>query len=173
MVSRTTNRHNSTFAQEQIRVPMIIHIPFGSASIRNDMTSHLDMPATLLKALGFDTNPALYSFSQDLFSADYERGYVFASDWAGDALITPEAKFVLTTTGTSTTKISSLNDTELNSADPGVVAKTKLTRYLQEQPRFYRTSAEHQKCVETGCQALLNRADATRVMGNPANKPGT
>ena len=164
--------HNSTFVQQQIRVPMIIHIPFTSASIRTDMTSHLDMPATLLKALGFDTNPSLYSFGEDLFSADYGRGYIVASDWAGDALITPEAKFVLTTTGTSTTKISSLDDTELNSADLVTVAKIKLNRYLQEQPRFYRTSAEHQKCVETSCQAPLKQAAAARVMDIPANKPG-
>lgn len=130
--------HNSTFSQEQIRVPMLIHIPGRDAGVTASMTSHLDMPATILAALGVDIDPSTYSYGQDLFGPDYQRNYTVASDWHGNTLVTPDIKMVFSKKGAAYDDITtSLNDGAVDLKTTTVDYRTPLGLFARELSRFY------------------------------------
>lgn len=130
--------HNSTFSQEQIRVPMLIHIPGRDAGVTASMTSHLDMPATILAALGVDIDPSTYSYGQDLFGPDYQRDYTVASDWHGNTLVTPDIKMVFSKKGAAYDDITtSLNDGAVDLKTTTVDYRTPLGLFARELSRFY------------------------------------
>lgn len=154
--------HNSTFVQEQIRVPLIIHIPGKPAQVYNNMTSHLDIPASVLNALGYDIDPRLHSFGEDLFSTHYSRKYTVAGDWHGNTLITPTTKFILSIKGSSNSmSLSTLNDSTL---DPKLVSpqdKAALAEFIYDMPRFHQGSASFKQNTE------LARSQPTTTDDNP------
>ncbi len=71
--------HNSEFSEQQIRVPLVIHMPGQAPTILSHRTSHVDLVPTILPALGV-TNPSSdYSTGTNLFSST-PRLLTFA-DW--------------------------------------------------------------------------------------------
>ena len=72
--------HGSAFNGEQVRVPLILWVPGKSHQEVTSMTSHLDIPATLLTVLGVKNKPADYSLGFDLFSKT-QREFTVVSDW--------------------------------------------------------------------------------------------
>ena len=149
--------HNSTFVQEQIRVPLIVHMPDKLAESYSNMTSHLDLPATILGALGYTAPAETYSFGLDLFSPEYQRNYTVASDWHGNTLITPNVKYVLTLKGSrNSMKLSSLTDREIDPDDIESVDRNKLGHFVRELSRFYNGSPEH-KIVDSNYRATMSK----------------
>ncbi|MCB1664817.1 MAG: sulfatase-like hydrolase/transferase [Pseudomonadales bacterium] len=130
--------HNSTFSQEQIRVPMLVHIPGRAPGVTNVMTSHLDMPATILAALGTDIDPAIYSYGHDLFAPDYARDYTVISDWHGNTLVTPDLKMVFSKKSAAyDDTVTTLNDAPLDLSQTTSDYRTPLGRFTREVSRFY------------------------------------
>lgn len=130
--------HNSTFSQQQIRVPMLIHIPGREAGETSVMTSHLDMPATILAALGVDIDPSTYSYGSDLLNPQYRREYTVVSDWHGNTLITPEVKMVLSKKGAAYDDVTTLlDDTPIDLANTKSDYRTPLGKFARELSRFY------------------------------------
>lgn len=130
--------HNSTFSQEQIRVPLVVHIPGLPATQVNHMTSHLDLPATVLAALGVNIDPATYSYGSDLLAANYAREYSVASDWHGNTLITPDVKMVFSKKGAAYGDgTTTLEDEPLDIATIGTGYRKSLNRFASELVRFY------------------------------------
>ncbi len=85
--------HNSTFSEEQTRTPLVIWAPGRSPRQIESITSHLDIPATLMTLLGV-TNPAQdYSEGIDLL-ADAERTYTVVSGWDTIAYVDNEDKAI-------------------------------------------------------------------------------
>lgn len=82
--------HNSTFSRQQIRVPMVIYVPGETGSVHSGMSSHLDLPATLLQILNPQADLSTFSMGADMLAEDFTRDYVVVSDWHGDALVTGE-----------------------------------------------------------------------------------
>ena len=72
--------HNSDFTEEQTRVPLVLWIPGHAPDEVTRMTSHLDIPATVLTLLGVTTPPGDYSLGFDLLG-DGRREYSVLSDW--------------------------------------------------------------------------------------------
>jgi uncharacterized protein len=60
--------HNETFPEEQVHVPMILWIPGEQPQQIDTMTSHVQIPQTLLGHLGVTTPPKEHSSAGDLFS---------------------------------------------------------------------------------------------------------
>jgi membrane-anchored protein YejM (alkaline phosphatase superfamily) len=87
--------HNSTFSEEQIRVPLIFHIPGETSREILVMTSHVDIPATILAALGVTHGKTQIGFGNNLLARDYNREYVVVSDWHGNALISKDTKYIM------------------------------------------------------------------------------
>lgn len=130
--------HNSTFSQEQIRVPMLVYAPGLGAGVRDDMTSHLDMPATVLAMLGYHADPATYSYGQDLFAEDFLRRYTVVSDWHGNALVTPDIKMVFSKKSAAyADTMTDINDDPVEFDTMGGKHQPILTRFAKELSRFY------------------------------------
>jgi len=130
--------HNSTFSQEQIRVPLLVHVPGQAAGQEAQMTSHLDLPATVLAALGVDLDPATYSYGSNLLAADYARDYTVASDWHGNTLITPDVKMVFSKKGAAYDDgTTTLEDEPVDIGSVGVAYRNSLNLFARELARFY------------------------------------
>jgi len=86
--------HASGFTEEQTRVPLLLWVP-GEAPRRIErMTSHLDLPATVLALLGVTNPPSDYSFGFDLLHGP-ERHSTVVSGWDELAYVDAEHKMVL------------------------------------------------------------------------------
>jgi membrane-anchored protein YejM (alkaline phosphatase superfamily) len=84
--------HNAGFHEEQIRVPMVLHIPGREPRVISRLTSHMDIIPTLMPLLGVKNPVADYAQGHDIFAED-RPGYVIASDWSGVAYIDGNYKF--------------------------------------------------------------------------------
>lgn len=85
--------HGSDFSEEQTRVPLVLWVPGESPREVTRMTSHLDLPATVLARLGVKNPPSDYSEGFDLLG-DRQRHYTVAADWNNLAVIGRDAKVV-------------------------------------------------------------------------------
>ncbi|GMR08894.1 MAG: sulfatase-like hydrolase/transferase [Gammaproteobacteria bacterium] len=86
--------HGSQFTEEQLKVPLVLWVPGTGASVVTRMTSHIDIPATLLPYLGVTNQPADYSLGYDLLG-DHTRKYTVVSDWNNIGYIGSAYKAVL------------------------------------------------------------------------------
>ena len=73
--------HTSSFSPEQVQVPLVMHIPGQSGRAVDRLTSHLDIPATLLDLVGCKTDPRAYSLGGSLLNENYRRNYAVAGGW--------------------------------------------------------------------------------------------
>ena len=130
--------HNSTFSQEQIRVPFLFYLPGQEPTKFDVMTSHHDVPATVLAALGLDIDPATYSYGQDLLAADYSRNYTVASDWHGNTLVTPDVKMVFSKKGAFYDDVATnLDDDPIDLSTSKAPYREALGLFTRELSRFY------------------------------------
>lgn len=90
--------HNSEFTEQQTRVPLVIWVPGKTARIVTTMTSHLDIPATIMPLLGVLNPPEDYSQGRDLFGLA-QRSYTVLTDWNHVAYEDAEFKVVFPTSG--------------------------------------------------------------------------
>jgi len=58
--------HNSAFTEEQVRVPLVIWVPGMKSAEYTKMTSHLDIPVTVMRILGVENPPADFSMGLDM-----------------------------------------------------------------------------------------------------------
>lgn len=131
--------HNSTFSQPQIRVPLIVHLPNRLTPARfQQMTSHLDIPASVFAALGVHLDPAQYSFGSDLFGEDYGRDFLVVSDWHGNTLVTPELKIIFSLKGASyDAQTTDIADQAIDLQTSGLTYEGQLASYLTLQNQFF------------------------------------
>jgi len=87
--------HNAGFSEEQVRTPMIIHLPGVEARSFSRLSSHMDMIATILPYLGVKNPISDYSLGENLISGIQTSNYKIASDWAGISYINLEHKFAI------------------------------------------------------------------------------
>ena len=83
--------HNSGFSEPQIRVPLVLLAPGIGAGVRSGLSSHLDIPATLLGLLGAESPPSDYSLGRSLLDGP-ERRYALVSDWQTVTYVDGEGK---------------------------------------------------------------------------------
>ncbi len=87
--------HNSAFTDPQTLTPLVLWVPGRPPAEVSTMTSHLDLPATLLSLLGVTSPPDQYSLGIDLFGGAVRERTVIA-DWDQMALVDAQlGKFVL------------------------------------------------------------------------------
>ena len=130
--------HNSTFSQQQIRVPMILHIPELAAAKHGEMTSHLDMPATVLSALGYEIEATSHSAGADLMDPSYKRDFTVVSDWHGNSLVTPDVKIIFSLRGADyQARTTDINDRAIDLSTSGVSYQAELAQYLLQQNKFF------------------------------------
>ncbi|MDD3333547.1 MAG: sulfatase-like hydrolase/transferase [Proteiniphilum sp.] len=87
--------HNSTFVQEQIRVPLVIRGPGVTPSVYEGMSHHTDIVPSLAPLLGVVNPPEDYSVGGNLFSPEYHRSHMVVCGWETAAFISTTHKMVL------------------------------------------------------------------------------
>ncbi len=83
--------HNSAFTEEQTRVPLLLWIPGRDPGEIDRLSSHLDLPATVLALLGVENAPEDYSLGLDLLGPAI-REHVLVGDWNDLARVDVEGK---------------------------------------------------------------------------------
>ena len=127
--------HSAEFNRFQTGTPAVIHIPGQKPGVMTGITSHLDIPATLLPLLGVKNSPADYSMGQNLLSPDYHRDYAVAADWNRIAYIGSDFKVtfpVNATGGAAHNEVTDSNDWPVN--DPAG-AKQRIQSTMVEMMR--------------------------------------
>ena len=135
--------HNSEFDEEQIRVPLVLWVPGRAPALVERMTSHLDVPATLLALLGATNPPGDYSLGQSLLDGA-PHPYVLVSDWSRVAYVDADGKatFPMQPQGWFKQVVTDRRDAPL--ADPGGWLRARTAtfgRVLSDLARFTRGAA--------------------------------
>jgi len=110
--------HNSEFTEEQTLVPLVLWVPGKQPRIVTRMTSHLDIPATIMPLLGV-LNPAEdYSLGHDLFGPDV-REFAVISAWNHVAYVDNDFKATFPTSSFTMFQqtVTSRDDVPLTSPD--------------------------------------------------------
>jgi len=129
--------HHSAFTEEQSRVPLIVRVP-GVAPARIDrITSHLDLPATLLAQLGAKNPSEDYSLGRDLLSGG-AREYAVISGWAEIAYVDDRYKSVFPLRSYDVVRRSATtrDDAPADMKEFMAASHDRLTRVMQELRRF-------------------------------------
>jgi membrane-anchored protein YejM (alkaline phosphatase superfamily) len=106
--------HNSGFSEEQTKPPLVLWVPGAGHREIARMTSHLDIPATLLPLMGV-TNPSQdYSLGYNILG-DVSRKFTVICDWNHVAYVDEKYKLVLpfNVYGFAEQKVSLRNDDPL------------------------------------------------------------
>ncbi len=75
--------HGRTFPEEQIRVPLVMHIPGRAPAVVSHRTTHLQIAPTLLGELGVRQDPHSYSSAGSLFAPAPDYFVVGEYDYIG------------------------------------------------------------------------------------------
>jgi len=107
--------HNSEFTEEQTRVPLVLWVPGESPRVVDRMTSHLDIPATLMPLLGVTNPPQDYSLGYDLFGSQ-SRDFAIIGAWNQVAYVDPKYKatFPTSSLGLFRQTITTADDTPVS-----------------------------------------------------------
>jgi membrane-anchored protein YejM (alkaline phosphatase superfamily) len=73
--------HSAEFNRFQTSTPAVIWVPGSKPRVVSGITSHLDIPATLMPLLGVRNPPSDYSQGMNLMDPGYRRDYAVAADW--------------------------------------------------------------------------------------------
>lgn len=135
--------HNSEFTEQQVRVPLVVHIPGRAAAVVDHPTSHVDLVPTLAPLLGITNPTADYSTGTNLFS-DETRLLTF-SDWDRIAISDGRYKaiFPLRTPSQIMTKVTTADDRKV--PDEGAALKQQgasMAKLMNMINRFARPAQE-------------------------------
>jgi len=83
--------HNSSFVEEQTRTPLVLWVPGMPPRQVDRMTSHVDIPATLLPLLGVTTPAEFYSQGLDLLGPQGKK-FTLMVDWNALAYVDEKNK---------------------------------------------------------------------------------
>jgi len=123
--------HSAEFNRYQTGTPGVIRAPGQKARAIAGISSHLDIPATLMPLLGVKNPPADYSNGYDLLAADFRRDYAVAADWNRIAYIGNDFKvsFPVNALGAIRNEVTDGDDRPL--ADSNSVIKAIRTAMLE------------------------------------------
>ena len=136
--------HNSAFTEEQVRPPLVLWVPGKSARQVTDITSHLDIPATLLGLFGVTNSPQDYSLGYDLFGLE-KRQFTIVSGWDHLAYVDPEYKAVFPLKGYSFAQqsVTTKNDAGIEDKDSFYNKhKTLLLQIMKDLSKYSRIQGD-------------------------------
>lgn len=89
--------HNSAYTDYQTKVPLVLWVPeMEGPRLITKLTSHLDLPVTILAALGDTNDPRLYSLGYDILGPGGAE-YLVLAGWDDCCLFTPELRMRFST----------------------------------------------------------------------------
>ena len=133
--------HGAQFNRFQTGTPAVLRAPGHARRVVRGITSHLDIPATLMPLLGVRNPAADYSLGNDLFAPDFNRDYAVAADWNRIAYIGDDYKvtFPVNALGAARNEASDGSDRPLDDADVAVRAiRSSIVEIMGNLARFSR-----------------------------------
>lgn len=111
--------HAAEFNRYQTSTPAVLWVPGQAARVVSGITSHLDIPATVMPLLGVRNPAGDYSQGQDLLSPSFHREYAVAADWHRIAYIGDKFKiaFPINATGVVRQEVLDDDDRPVSEAD--------------------------------------------------------
>ncbi|MCQ2351991.1 MAG: sulfatase-like hydrolase/transferase [Victivallaceae bacterium] len=92
--------HNSNYTRYQIQTPMVIWGISGKKGVYSHVTTHMDVPVTLLRAMGCENPPSDFSTGKDLFDSS-NRGTVVLSSYLNRGIFVDGKILDITRSGAS------------------------------------------------------------------------
>ncbi len=132
--------HNSAFTEEQIRVPLLIHMPGHEAQVVTKRTNHIDIIPTLMPLLGVINSAEDYSNGYSLLDSKHDDMMILA-DWSNNVLISDNVKQTLPMKikgFLDPTTITDLNDHPLDHLIRDEHYQFTLNKALENAHLFYR-----------------------------------
>lgn len=125
-----------TFSEMQTHVPMILWVPGRPAAEIDYLTSHLDVPATLLAALGVTNPPADYSLGLDMLGPT-RREFNVITGWDVMACVDAGYKVIVPygTGGFRRPRVTTAGDAEAGRSLPPA-CRDRLVQIMKEMRRF-------------------------------------
>jgi uncharacterized protein len=117
--------HASAFSEQEIHVPLLMHVPGHSPSKIHRLTSHMDLPATMLEFMGCTTDHAQYSQGHSLLDS-VGSPFVVCSGWDDFAFIDPEYKIVMS----SNVGLAEVRDKNYHRVDSDPLISKRKNNYL-------------------------------------------
>ncbi|HMM54158.1 MAG TPA: sulfatase-like hydrolase/transferase [Candidatus Desulfobacillus sp.] len=136
--------HSAEFNRFQTGTPAVIRVPGQAPRIVTGITSHLDIPATLMPLLGVKNPPADYSLGFDLLAPSFHRDYAVAADWNRIAYIGSDFKvsFPVNALGAIRNEVTDGDDRPLADSAAAIRAiRTAMLEIMHNLARFSRTPA--------------------------------
>jgi len=128
--------HNSTFSDEQTLTAMVLWTPGQTPRQVNSITSHLDIPATLLNQLGVTNPPQDYSQGIDLLGSK-ERTFAVISGWDTIAYVDNEYKAIFPMNVFGEQIVTTKSDVIItNDADFYQTHQPNLIQIMKDMSRF-------------------------------------
>lgn len=122
----------TSFNQQQLQVPLVIHWPGTPAQTISKLTGHNDVMRTLMqRLLHVKTNPNDYSQGEDLFTAQRRNNWVATGDNSLLVITTPTQTLVLDSSGNY--RAYDKNDKEIKDEKPQLAL---LLQVLTDVKRF-------------------------------------
>jgi len=124
--------HSAEFNRFQTSTPAVLWVPGQSPRIEKGMTSHLDIPATLLSLLGVRNSPADYSMGKNLLARDFQRNHAVAADWNRIAYIGSDFKVAFPINATGAASRDEVTDGEDRPVSDRAAAKNAIRPAMLE-----------------------------------------
>ena len=136
--------HSAEFNRFQTGTPAVIRVPGQAPRVVSGITSHLDIPATLMPLLGVQNPPSDYSHGFDLLAPGFRRDYAVAADWNRIAYIGKDFKvsFPVNALGAIRNEVTDGDDRPLaDSAGVIRAIRTAMLEIMGNLARFSRTAS--------------------------------
>jgi len=124
--------HNSTFADPQVRTPLVIYKPGMKPFIENQMTSHMDVIPTIMPLLGVKNPSSDYAIGYNLLAGE-KRTHTYIADWNKVAYVDREVKITQPFNGLSvaSSKVTTGDDRKLSKTDRDSILSKKTNEIVQ------------------------------------------
>ena len=135
--------HSAEFNRFQTSTPGVLWVPGNKPRVISGISSHLDIPATLMPLLGVRNPPSDYSLGQNLLAPDFHRDYAVAGDWNRLAYLGEKLKvaFPINASGAGRDEITDGNDRPIS--DRAQATREIRPAMVEMMHNFKRFSAPH------------------------------
>ncbi|MDQ7731781.1 DUF3413 domain-containing protein [Halomonas sp. SpR1] len=126
--------HGSNYTPEQVKVPLIMHLPGRAGGEITRRTHHADIAPTLLEEmLGCEAAPERYTLGHNLLEPEPKREWMLSGSYMGYSILLPDYQITVYPAGTFEVYDYQMNELDEVRPDPAVS-----TQVLQALSRFYR-----------------------------------
>lgn len=129
--------HHSAFSEEQIRVPLILHVPGVAPAVIDRLTCHLDLPATILPRLGVKNPAEDYCLGVDLIGGP-PRESLMISGWTEVVYLDDDYKaiFPVKSYNMARREVTTRDDVPADKSAFLSARRDQVTKFMKDLRRF-------------------------------------